>query len=232
MRIPSHFIGPLLCMVAAIGGLAALITYNPTAKEITISTGIAMFTFFTTPFILEITSALLLFILVLTYNSWRRHKDGEDWVYLVTQETEDRPLSPSASQRLQSQILTDKPEFADETETVISILEGYLELGMPSQALAELHKIPADDIAFAPLRLRILSANLQTQEALDLLHQTLADHPKTLPQLVQAALENARWLLHHLQRRDLATQWLNTAMQLHPLKLAPEDPLHPLLTGI
>ncbi|TLD69357.1 hypothetical protein FEM03_18490 [Phragmitibacter flavus] len=230
MRLPSQLIGPIVCILAAIAGLAALVSFNPTAREVVLNTSIAIFTVFTTPFILEITSVILFFTALLTYNSWRQHKDGNDWVYLVTQETEDgdRPLSPSASQRLQSQVLSEKPEFASETETVITVLEGYLELGMPSQALAELHQLPADNPDFIPLRVRILSANLQTQEAVDLLHQTFEAHPETCPQLVQAALENARWLLNHLSRRDLATQWIAEARQLHPILISPEDPLFPL----
>ena len=61
------------------------------------------------------------------------------------------------------------------------------------------------------LRIRVLAANLDTDDALALLHETAATDPGTRMLLAAVSLENARWLLKHLHREDLARRWLAEA---------------------
>lgn len=232
----TTWLGPLFCLLFAAAALSTILLISPVAREIAANTSITLFTIFSTPFILEATTLALSILALFAYNQWRRQKDGSDWVYLVTQEPDEHDPKPSAceTQRLQSTILNEKPQPTDEIETAADVLEGYLELGMPSQALAELPKLEAASKhphpRLTPLRIRILSANLNTEQALQLLHQTLqtTPPPNNLPTLLQTCLDNARWLLQHLQRRDLATLWLNEAQNVHPFILSDNDPLHQL----
>lgn len=233
----SVWIVPIFFLLLAISAFVVLLINNPTAREVTAQSLVTFFSVLTTPFILEVASALVFIFGLLAYNKWRRHKEGSDWVYLVTQkpDSNDTPLSPSETQRLQSTVLTEKPEPVDELENSANVLEGYLELGMSAQALAELPKLieshGSTHPRLIPLRIRILSANLETEQALNLIHETLeaSPHPSSsVSQLVQACLESSRWLLEHLERRDLASIWLHQAHQIHPLILADDDPLRTL----
>lgn len=237
----SVWIGPLLLVLLSAAAFTALMIYNPNAREVAAQTLVTLISVITTPFILEIVSAIVFIFGLLAYNKWRRHKDGSDWVYLVTQEADpnDPPRSPSETQRLQSTVLTEKPEPIDEVATAAEVLEGYLELGMSSQAIQELPRLielhGANHPRLIPLRIRILSSNLETEQAMEILHETLeseAPSKPPMPILIETCLDNARWLLQHLQRRDLASLWLQQAQQMHPLILAKDDPLHGLTSSI
>jgi|GEM_PF-573483 len=229
MRLHSRLIGPLVCGAAAVTLLVMVLVFNAEVREVALTTTVTLLGIVTSPFVLESTTVAIMLLAVLAYNRWKRDKDGEDWVYLVTHETDDPTVSPSITQRLKSTVLTEKPQPLSEIDAATSVLEGYLELGMPSQAFAELSKLPEKDADFIPLRIRIMGANLQTEEAVELLQQAAMTAPTVSPNLVHAAIENARWLLQHLQRRDLAARWLKEANQLHPVKLAADDPLHALM---
>lgn len=209
--------GLLVC-----SGLAALFVLNPTAREVTVDALGLAFAFFTTPFILETTCAALFLLGLLAYNHWRMHREGDGWVWLMTQEPKSKDLPAKITQRLQSTVLEQKPEPVDESQAESGIIEGYLELGMPSQALAELdanigglHALEA-----ACLRIRVLAANLDTDEALALQHETAGSDPAARILLANVSLENARWLLRHVHREDLARRWLAEARALHPASVA------------
>ena len=118
-------------------------------------------------------------------------------------------------------MLTEKPEPVDDTQAGSGIIEGYLELGMPAQALAELENNISGlhEFEVAQLRIRVLAANLETEPALALLHQAAAD-PGARQCLATVALENARWLLQHHQGEDLPRSWIHEARQLHPNSIA------------
>jgi len=196
-----------------VAGFTTLFVTNETAREIAGSTGRALIGLFSTPFIFEATCLFLFTVALLTYNQWRREKDGDDWVYMVTHEPDQKDLPPAITERLQGVVLKDKPEPMDEAQTQTGILEGYLELGMAAQAQAELftnNDMP-DTAETAALRLRVLAANPQTGSAVALLHADVARFPESKALLVQTALENARWLLKHLHRQDAAQVWVQEA---------------------
>lgn len=65
-----------LLVAAAAGGL----WYSPEARESAWQAFVLIFTFFTTPFILETSVAILGFIAVLSWNHWRMTKEGDGWV--------------------------------------------------------------------------------------------------------------------------------------------------------
>lgn len=54
-----------------------------------------LFRFFTTPFILELSVAIMGLLAVTTYNQWRRSKDGPEWVEMeVPDKDAKEPPSP------------------------------------------------------------------------------------------------------------------------------------------
>lgn len=232
-RFFVFLIGTLLIF----GGLAALLFLSPTAREVTLdSLGLA-FAFFTTPFILE-TACLALFLIgLLAYNHWRLHKDGDGWVWLMTQEPDEKNLPAAITQRLQSTVLTDKPEILDEAQVEAGVIEGYLELGMAAQARQELGVDPPaagpqPTIEAVILRTRVLAANLDHDAACQLLQSTMTAAPESRPALAATCIGNARWLLKHMHREDLAKFWLAKAQQLDACatqSITADEPLRALM---
>lgn len=230
----ARFLVPLSGILLAIGALAALLVLNPTAREVTIDALGLAFAFFTTPFVLETTCAALFLLALLAYNRWRLHKEGDGWVWLITQEPEAKNLPATITQRLQSTVLEQKPEPVDELQAESGIIEGYLELGMPAQALRELDGAPAPrpPVDAAALRIRVLAANLDTERATQLLRETASVETGARRDIAAAALESARWLLKHVQREDLARHWIAEAGRLDPTaceSVTPADPLRKLM---
>ncbi|MCB1207990.1 MAG: hypothetical protein KDK97_01625 [Verrucomicrobiales bacterium] len=82
------------CILAGIIGIAWLARTNETAREVLSSAGWATFTFFTTPFILEASVALLGLCMVIAWNNRRIEREGDDWVVM---EVPDEPKKDDAS---------------------------------------------------------------------------------------------------------------------------------------
>ncbi len=237
MSRSSRFFVSLFGILLVFGGLAALQILNPTAREVTLdSLGLA-FAFFSTPFILETICAALFLMGLLAYNHWRLHKEGDGWVWLMTQEPDEKNLPAAITQRLQSTVLTDKPETLDEAKVEAGVIEGFLELGMAAQAQQELGAyLPAMEqqptIEAVILRVRVLSANMDNDAAWQLIQATTAVAPESRPALAAAAIENARWLLRHMHREDLAKFWLAKASLLDASvlqNLPADEPLRSLI---
>jgi hypothetical protein len=216
----SRHLWPWLWTLLGVAGLALLLVLNPNAREVARDTIAVLFAILTTPFILESTIAIVGLIVVLTYNQWRLKKDGDEWVYMVTQEdsgvspTTGEKLPKAITQRLQGIVLKDKPVPLDESQAITGVIEGYLELGMPSQALDELHRTTdlPDTVASAILRFRVLGANLATEPALSLLRDAAERFPQSRPDLVIAAQDIARWIEKHMQSQAKAySAWRNEA---------------------
>ncbi len=229
-RIISALALPLLL----VAGFVVLVILNDTAREVAHDAFVFVFSIFSTPFIFEATCALLMLVALLLINQWRLNKEGDGWVYLMSQEPNAKNLPPSITQRLQSVVLPEKPEPTDEAQTANSVIEGYLELGMPAQGLHELNEeaITSDDAATSALRIRLLAANLDTDEALTLLMESITRHQDSRVLLANACLENARWLLKHLHRKDLARRWLAEATALDATvtgSIQPSEPLQKLI---
>jgi hypothetical protein len=208
----SRILWPVIWTALAIAALAVLLVLNETAREVAKETAVTLFTIFTTPFIFEITVAIIGIFVVLTVNHWRIRKEGDGWVYLVTQNPDQGAgtLSPETTQRLQGIVMQEKPEDVDEAGTSRANIEGFLELGMAGQAaeaLMECDGLP-DDEATVALRIRVLAANLDTVAARELLRAGTARFPKRPTLFAQTALDCAAWLESHTpQQRDAVKVW-------------------------
>jgi hypothetical protein len=208
----SRFLAPVIWTVLAVAALGLLLNFNETAREVAKDTMVKLFGIFTTPFIFEATVATIGIFLVFAINHWRIKKEGDGWVYLVTQQPDQdaATLSPQATQRLQGIVMQEKPEEVDEAGTSRANIEGFLELGMASQAaeaLLECADLP-DDEATVALRIRVLAANLDTVAAQELLHAGTARFPKRPTLFAQTALDCAAWLESHIpQQRDAVKVW-------------------------
>lgn len=234
MTRAKHIVSALALPLLIVAGFIVLLILNDTAREVARDTFVLLFSIFTTPFIFEITCALLMLMAIFLINQWRLNKEGDGWVYLMSQEPDTKNLPASITQRLQSVVLPEKPEPVNEAQTTNSVIEGYLELGMPAQGLNELNANPAspEDTATSALRIRLLAANLDTDAAFTLLHESIARHQDSRALLAGACLESARWLLQHLHREDLARRWLTEAASLDSTVLSSlqsGDPLQKLV---
>lgn len=202
MKKSARWLVPLAWFLLVVGGATWALVTSETAREVTIDSLKLVFTILSTPFILETTSALLFLMALLAYNRWRLHKEGDGWVYLMTQEPEPvKGASGSNTQRLHSMVLPNPPEPVNEDENEAGVIEGYLELGLAAQALEELNKFPAESTSRLEnilLRLRVLAANLDTQAALDLLHDTARRLPQAQIVLAESAGQTADWMRAHL----------------------------------
>ena len=233
MSRAKSIVSALTLPLLLVAGFVVLLIFNNTAREVTRDAFVLIFSIFTTPFIFEATCAFLMLLALFLFNQWRLSKEGDGWVYLMSQESDAKDLPPSITQRLQSVVLPDKPEPVNEVQTANSVIEGYLELGMPAQGLDELNADNGypDDPATSALRIRLLAANLDTETAFTLMRETVTRHQDSRALLAHACVETARWLLKYLHREDLARRWLTEAKVLDPdvLKnLQPGEPLQML----
>jgi hypothetical protein len=77
------------------GTIATVLIKSEDAREVAGEAVWDLFRFFTTPFILELSVAIMGLLAVTTYNQWRRSKDGPEWVEMeVPDKTEKEPPSP------------------------------------------------------------------------------------------------------------------------------------------
>ena len=214
----SVFSSAFLWSLLGIAALTALLVVSPTAREVALETGSVLLGIVATPFILETTIALVFFCALMLINQWRLKKEGDGWVYLVSQDQETGAKLPaSITQRLHGIVMEQKPEVPDEAQTECSRIEGYLELGMPAQAKEELDAqtdLP-NDARTALLRVRVLAANLDTGPARTLLHETLDRFPDARTAVVQTVADTCGWFTQHLPTHaEEAALWREEARQL------------------
>jgi hypothetical protein len=180
-------------------------------------TALILFSVFTTPFIFEATVAVAGLLLLLFLNQWRLKKEGDGWVYLLTQEPDNgaTKLPASITQRLEGLLMHEKPEPVDEAGTTRAKIEGFLELGMAAQAaeaLAESNLL-ADDAITGALRVRVLAANLDTANAQQLLRTDATRFAERRILFAQTALDCAYWLEAHApNQRATAELWRREMM--------------------
>ena len=108
---PARLTKALLLLVI-LAGLGEAVRRSPTASEVVWTAATNLFGFFTTPFVLEASLAIFGLLAVVTWNEWRRQREGDEWVYLPAESdtpSADRaaenpeppapqtPLSPSGS---------------------------------------------------------------------------------------------------------------------------------------
>lgn len=179
--------------------LAVLLWVNATAREVAAQAALALLQFFTTPFILEISVAVVGLCIVLAINQFRLRKDNDEWVYL--QKTEVPPPASENMQapahRLDAVVWTDKPMPFDERGAELSVIEGFLALGMPAEAAR----------AF---------------------EESLVGEAANEPRLAQGALLIAEWHWRNDRHAVQADAWLRRALKLDAECLATLPVDHPL----
>lgn len=84
----NRWLSPLITTLLVVSGIGYLLSRSAEAREVAGSAVLTLFTFLSTPFILESTLALLGLVALLTYNQWRLQKEGDDWVEM---EVPDQP---------------------------------------------------------------------------------------------------------------------------------------------
>ncbi len=196
MKLVRRFIVPLVCLLLFAGAVAALLMTSATAREVVLDWLQLAFTIVTTPFILETTVASLFLLGLLAFNRWRLQKEGDGWVYLMTQET-----GTGVAPKVHSMILPNKPEPVDEELDEVGVIEGYLELGLAAQAMEEMNRAQMEQLQTLEatlLRIRVLAANLETPAALELYQETSTRHPDSQERLAMNAEQTAEWLRAHL----------------------------------
>jgi len=229
----SRVAWPLVGFCVFAGAMAALLVSSKETREWFSDSIKTIFVIVTTPFILETTVAILGILAVLAFNRWRLLKEGDGWVYLVDQSEDpesEGTLPKALTERLHNLVLKDKPENLDEAQARRSVIEGFLELGMGAQALEEFtsNYVWADDGETARLRVRVLAANADLDQAHSLLRQSTERFRGERTQFAVMALDVARWCVRHGHRPDLAKIWLAEAMELDATtarSLAADDPL-------
>lgn len=204
-----QYVWPMLWTFLSAAGYAALLMLSTTAREVSRETAQMLFSIFSTPFILEATFALIGIFIVLGINHWRLGKEGDGWVYIATQESDEQKSGAKSSQRLQSVIFQDKPLTLDQEGTTVGILEGYLDLGMAAQALKEMKEQAdlSDDACTAVLKIRIMAANIETESALLMLQQSVERFPQSRNLFAQAVKDTATWLHTHLPGHEASAVW-------------------------
>jgi hypothetical protein len=218
MKRLRWIIVPLAWLVLVAAGITALLVTSETAREVTLDSLQLAFSIVTTPFILESLSAMLFLLGLLAYNRWRLQKEGDGWVYLMTQESEVVGNGPGATRQIHSVILPHRPEPVNEDEDEAGVIEGYLELGLAAQALQELKRVDtgsAETLDILLLRIRVLAANLDTHAARTLLHEAAQRYPGEQARLALNADQTAAWMRVHLPSHPAeAGLWRDEAAQM------------------
>jgi hypothetical protein len=209
MKLVRQLLVPIACLLVLAGGVTVLLVSSETAREVTLDSLKLVFTIVTTPFVLETTVASLFLLGLLAYNRWRLQKEGDGWVYLMTQETDAAGAGKGAARKVHSMVLPNKPEPVDEELDEAGVIEGYLELGMAAQAMEEMNRAQMDSahtLETALLRIRVLAANLETPAALELHRETSVRHPAARERLTENAEQIVAWFHAHLpsQGREAA----------------------------
>lgn len=212
----ARILWPIFWTLLGLASLGALLALNSTAREVATETAKTLFGIFSTPFIFEFTVGLIGLLLLLGINQWRLKKEGDGWVYMVTQDPDESAgqLPAAITQRLQGIVLHEKPETMDEAGIARAHIEGFLELGMAAQAAAALehHESVPDDLPGAVLRVRVLAANLDTAAARELLHASATRFAGNGALFAQTALECADWFKAHApKQREAVELWMEEA---------------------
>jgi len=75
--------GPAIITILVGTALIYAISQSPDLREVAGEASWMVFSFFTSPFILESSVALLGLIIVVSWNQWRIRKEGDGWVDMV-----------------------------------------------------------------------------------------------------------------------------------------------------
>jgi hypothetical protein len=93
------WIAPSLVFGLFIIGCAIVAQVSELGRELLAKSFMTIAGYLATPFILETSAAITGFILVLTYNEWRRSKEGPDWVEMEVKDEESAPTDVANSDK-------------------------------------------------------------------------------------------------------------------------------------
>lgn len=91
-----RLIGPTFFTLVFLGIVIGVLSVSTEAQEVAGEAFWNIFRFFTTPFILELSVAVMGLLIVMTYNQWKRSKDAPEWVEMEvpTKDKTDQDSSP------------------------------------------------------------------------------------------------------------------------------------------
>jgi hypothetical protein len=92
------WIAPLIFLVLFITGVGVAWKSNEIARELLAKSFMTLAGWLATPFILETSAAITGVIVVLTYNEWRRSKEGPEWVEMEVKDEADTMQSTNEKQ--------------------------------------------------------------------------------------------------------------------------------------
>lgn len=92
------WIAPLIFLVLFITGVVVAWKSNEIARELLAKSFMTLAGWLATPFILETSAAITGVIVVLTYNEWRRSKEGPEWVEMEVKDEADTMQSTNEKQ--------------------------------------------------------------------------------------------------------------------------------------
>ncbi|MDZ4287360.1 MAG: hypothetical protein U0984_05350 [Prosthecobacter sp.] len=139
---------PLLFIAAIVAGLVTACYASETAREVLAKAVMNIVGAVSTPFILEATVAVVGLCVVLAFNQWRLHKEGDGWVYLAQTEPDAASLAEGAEtppHRLDPVVLEQKPDVAVAFAARLAIVEGYLDLGLKREAVEHLNLLSPEE---------------------------------------------------------------------------------------
>lgn len=89
------WIAPLIFLVLFITGVIVAWRSSEIAQELLAKSFMTLAGWLATPFVLESSAAITGLVIVLSYNEWRRSKDGPEWVEMeVKEDPEAAPKTP------------------------------------------------------------------------------------------------------------------------------------------
>lgn len=134
---------PVVWTGLTVASVVGLLWLSPTAREVALDSSRSLFLILTTPFIMETMLALIGLCIVMMINLRRQAKETDEWVYLEQPEPRADDGTEIPPHRLDAVIWRDKPEAFDALGTELSVIEGYLSLGLDEEALAEFDSMVA-----------------------------------------------------------------------------------------
>ncbi len=137
----------LIWIAVPVAAFIILLCVSQTAREVTAQTAFTLVQFLSTPFILETCFTVIGLCIVFAWNQWRRDKhDHDEWVYLEkTDASSASTASETPPHRLDAVVWKERPEPFDGAAAALTVIEGYLALGLSAEAEAAFEETLRDE---------------------------------------------------------------------------------------